>query len=250
MHKPDLLILDEPTSGLDPIQIIEIRQLIRELGENHTVLLSTHILPEVTAICNRVLIINQGRIVTDGHPEELARSMGEAFQVELEIRGPQQAVLQELTGMPAVETAQTLNSEGKADSYRYRVSAKERIDLREDVFYRMAELNYPILEMRKVSMSLEDIFLKLTTEEPAAPAAGETGDYAEGEAEGPAVGTADGTPRALHNDAAPAAPAATQSAPVAGADAANPPSAFSAESDPAPGITGADDTKKAGGEDA
>lgn len=176
VHKPDLLILDEPTSGLDPKQIIEIRQLIRELGENHTVLLSTHILPEVNAICNRVLIINQGRIVLDDHPDNISNSMSETFELKLEVRGPKQDVIRELNSLPAVGSVKELEVESVSDgvegpaSTRYQVTANDRTDIREAVFFRMAERGYPILEMRKESLSLEDVFLKLTTNEPSEPA--------------------------------------------------------------------------------
>ncbi|TDF93450.1 ABC transporter ATP-binding protein [Paenibacillus piri] len=216
LHNPDLLVLDEPTSGLDPKQIIEIRQLIRELGENHTVLLSTHILPEINTLCNRVLIINQGRIVMDGHPDQLAHSMGETFEVSLEVKGPREAVLAELRGLPQVASVKPLAEEsaaaaaaaasasaapepqpdadaptngGGAESQaepearpaesdgaepptvKVLVSAQDRADIREAIFYRMAELRYPILAMKKESLSLEDIFLKLTTNEPVDSAA-------------------------------------------------------------------------------
>ncbi|SFL90512.1 ABC-2 type transport system ATP-binding protein [Paenibacillus sp. 1_12] len=211
LHNPDLLILDEPTSGLDPKQIIEIRQLIRELGENHTVLLSTHILPEINTLCNRVLIINQGRIVLDGHPDQLAQSMGETFEVSLEVKGPREAILAELRSLPQIASVKPLadvlaaaepaatdsaahtqqpNSDAPEHSVgaeavpaepaarqalsstvtaeptvRVLVSAADRADIREAIFYRMAERRYPILAMRKESLSLEDIFLKLTTNE-------------------------------------------------------------------------------------
>ncbi|WP_036746332.1 ABC transporter ATP-binding protein [Paenibacillus sp. UNC451MF] len=199
LHNPDLLVLDEPTSGLDPKQIIEIRQLIRELGENHTVLLSTHILPEINTLCNRVLIINQGRIVMDGHPDQLAQSMGERFEVSLEVKGPRQAVLAELRGMPIIASVKPLAEEAAAavqtaetpaapeqdagaeasqaepaptvtvePTVKVLVSAKDNADIREELFYRMAELRYPILAMKKESLSLEDIFLKLTTNEAIA----------------------------------------------------------------------------------
>lgn len=215
VHKPDLLIMDEPTSGLDPKQIIEIRQLIRELGENHTVLLSTHILPEVNAICNRVLIINQGRVVLDGKPDNLAQSMGERFEVNLEVRGPREIILREIGALPLIESVEAIPSadsveeaflaeesvehsadesvaqdvpEGAADeetaesgltlvpatgatisetsTVKLHVLSKDRTDVRESLFFRLAELGYPILEMKRMSLSLEDIFLKLTTEEP------------------------------------------------------------------------------------
>src|SRR5690606_37946455 len=111
IHKPDLLILDEPTSGLDPKQIIEIRELIRELGENHTVLLSTHILPEVNAICNRVLIINKGRIVLDYHPDNISNSMSETFELNLEVRGPREDIIRELKSLPSIGTVRELDGE-------------------------------------------------------------------------------------------------------------------------------------------
>jgi ABC-2 type transport system ATP-binding protein len=167
LHKPDLLIMDEPTSGLDPKQIIEIRQLIHGLGENHTVLLSTHILPEVNAICNRVLIINQGRIVLDEHPEHIGGSMGESFQVRLEVKGPKEDVLREVGALSDVGSVKELEREQAVESETVllQVVAKDRNDIREALFYRMAERGYPILEMKRESLSLEDIFLKLTTDE-------------------------------------------------------------------------------------
>ncbi|MDQ1911338.1 ATP-binding cassette domain-containing protein [Paenibacillus sp. GD4] len=165
LHNPDLLILDEPTSGLDPKQIIEIRQLIRELGENHTVLLSTHILPEINALCNRVLIINQGRIVMDGHPDQLASSMGESFEVSLEIKGPREEILSELRSMPELAKVEAQAAAEEEEPLKVLVTAAEHNDIREALFYRMAEKRYPILSMKKESLSLEEIFLKLTTNE-------------------------------------------------------------------------------------
>jgi ABC-2 type transport system ATP-binding protein len=174
LHKPDLLIMDEPTSGLDPKQIIEIRELIRELGENHTVLLSTHILPEVNAICNRVLIINQGRIVLDDHPDNISNSMSETFELKLEVRGPKEDIIRELRGLPAIGSVKELDAEvgtgllADPTITRLRVASSDQTDIREAVFFRLAELGFPILEMQRESLSLEDVFLKLTTDEPAA----------------------------------------------------------------------------------
>ncbi len=189
LHNPDLLVLDEPTSGLDPKQIIEIRQLIRELGENHTVLLSTHILPEINTLCNRVLIINQGSIVLDGQPDQLANTMGETFEVSLEIKGPREAVLAELRGIPGVGSVRELAGEPSAapalaaepsdaeaaapstavsaesETVKVIVASADKTDIRETLFYRMADKRYPIVSMKKESLSLEDIFLKLTTNE-------------------------------------------------------------------------------------
>lgn len=168
VHKPDLLILDEPTSGLDPKQIIEIRDLIRELGENHTVLLSTHILPEVNAICNRVLIINQGRVVLDEKPENLGNAMGESFEVRLEVKGPAQEIRTQLKQLDHVSDVKLADDHAESETVKLLVSAKDRTDIREEVFFTMAKAGYPILEMKRESLSLEDIFLKLTTEEPTA----------------------------------------------------------------------------------
>ncbi|WP_405080836.1 ABC transporter ATP-binding protein [Paenibacillus chitinolyticus] len=256
VHKPDLLVLDEPTSGLDPKQIIEIRNLIRELGENHTVLLSTHILPEVNTLCNRVLIINQGQIVLDEKPEMLGATMGDTFEVSLEVKGPREEIISLLgstAGIAAVreladavpaavalglastpeaaaseagaaadaaETAavasvspdaaaepagssgsavqtdgpgrpqsgaveepaaagaasaepqaktggqQTASPGGTApDTVKLLVASADSTDIREPLFFRLAEAGYPILEMKRESLSLEDIFLKLTTDE-------------------------------------------------------------------------------------
>lgn len=180
LHQPDLLILDEPTSGLDPKQIIEIRQLIKELGEKHTVLLSTHILPEVNTLCNRVLIINQGQIVLDGNPEELGGQMENKFQVSLEIRGEREHILRELALLPQVESVklreqQTPDSGSGGETSALLVSARDRTDIREDIFFRMAELGLPILEMKRENLSLEDIFLQLTSQDPSA-AVREDGD--------------------------------------------------------------------------
>jgi ABC-2 type transport system ATP-binding protein len=176
LHEPDLLILDEPTSGLDPKQIIEIRQLIRELGDKHTVLLSTHILPEINTLCNRVLIINQGRVVLDERPDNLGRTMGETFEVSLEVKGPREQILEQLQGIEAIATIKDLQpgsssaSEPAPEAVKLLVTASGGTDIREALFFSMAGAGYPILEMKRESLSLEDIFLKLTTDEPAANA--------------------------------------------------------------------------------
>ena len=184
LHKPDLLVLDEPTSGLDPKQIIEIRELIKELGENHTVLLSTHILPEVNALCNRVLIINQGEIVMDEKPERLGQSMGQTFAVMLTVKGPQQAVVStlqstrgvgEVNVLTASDGNEPVESASKPEVVRLRVTATDQTDIREAVFFRLAEQGLPILEMQPEKMSLEEVFLKLTTSEPSGEASAEAG---------------------------------------------------------------------------
>lgn len=179
IHKPDLLVLDEPTSGLDPNQIIEIRDLIRELGENHTVLLSTHILPEVSTLCNRMLIINQGRLVLDGSPQELGSAMGDRFKVSLEVKATQQQLLQVLNPWEKVKSeviassSVSLLSSSSADTasqepstIHVRLTGETSEDFREELFYLLSGAGLPILEMKRENLSLEQIFLKLTTSEP------------------------------------------------------------------------------------
>ncbi|MCC2686574.1 MAG: ATP-binding cassette protein [Paenibacillaceae bacterium] len=172
LHKPDLLIMDEPTSGLDPKQIIEIRQLIKELGENHTVLLSTHILPEVNTLCNRVLIINAGRIVLDSKANELSNAISDNFEVKLEVRGRKDDIMRQLRSLESVKTVKEVKNgdEEQAEgepSVRLHIVSRSQVDIREQIFYKMAEAKLPILEMKRENPSLEDVFLKLTASEPA-----------------------------------------------------------------------------------
>ena len=163
LHEPDLLVLDEPTSGLDPNQIREIRGLIRELGEKHTVLLSTHILPEVEMICNRVLIIHQGRLIEDDTPENLSHRMNEGFTLAVKIKGPRD---QAEARIRAIDQVERVEIAGEAEgTVEFRVKAKEDADIREALFFAMAEARFPILEMRRQNLSLEEVFRKLTTTE-------------------------------------------------------------------------------------
>ncbi|WP_413409687.1 ABC transporter ATP-binding protein [Paenibacillus amylolyticus] len=176
IHKPDLLVLDEPTSGLDPNQIIEIRDLIRELGENHTVLLSTHILPEVSMLCNRMLIINQGQLVLDGSPQHFGSAMGDQFKVSIEVKAtaeqlhnvltPWEKVRSEVIQASDANTAKdtSLNSDS-ANTVKMLLTGENSEDFREELFYLLSGAGLPILEMKKENLSLEQIFLKLTTTE-------------------------------------------------------------------------------------
>ncbi|MDQ0660591.1 ABC transporter ATP-binding protein [Paenibacillus sp. W2I17] len=176
IHKPDLLVLDEPTSGLDPNQIIEIRDLIRELGENHTVLLSTHILPEVSTLCNRMLIINQGQLVLDGSPQHFGSAMGDQFKVSIEVKAtaeqlhnvltPWEKVRSEVIQTSDVNTSKdtSLNSD-LANTVKMLLTGENSEDFREELFYLLSGAGLPILEMKKENLSLEQIFLKLTTTE-------------------------------------------------------------------------------------
>ncbi|WP_340028461.1 ATP-binding cassette domain-containing protein [Paenibacillus sp. FSL H7-0940] len=176
IHKPDLLVLDEPTSGLDPNQIIEIRDLIRELGENHTVLLSTHILPEVSTLCNRMLIINQGQLVLDGSPQHFGSAMGDQFKVSIEVKAtteqlhnvltPWEKVRSEVIQALDVNTAKdTSLTSDSADTVKMLLTGESSEDFREELFYLLSGAGLPILEMKKENLSLEQIFLKLTTTE-------------------------------------------------------------------------------------
>ncbi|UPK42958.1 ABC transporter ATP-binding protein [Paenibacillus pabuli] len=170
IHKPDLLVLDEPTSGLDPNQIMEIRDLIRELGENHTVLLSTHILPEVSALCNRMLIINQGQLVLDGSPQHFGSALGDQFKVYIEVKATEQQLHNVLAPWENVRSevipaADGQASKGAADTVRMLLTSESSNDFREELFYLLSGAGLPILEMKRENLSLEQIFLKLTTTE-------------------------------------------------------------------------------------
>ncbi len=170
IHNPDVLILDEPTAGLDPKQIIETRQLIKSLAGDHTIILSTHILPEVSQTCQRVVIINKGRVVAVDTPENLtARLRGtETLYVQVEGgEGQVQSLLEKLPGVTRV---------GVADQHRaaigYEVDSARGQDVRRELASAIVGAGWGLLELRPVHMSLEEIFLQLTTEEaPAAPGA-------------------------------------------------------------------------------
>ena len=160
---PKLLILDEPTVGLDPKQIIEIRELIRDLGKEHTVVLSSHILPEISATCQRILIINQGSIVASDTPENLSKRMSGTARIQLLAKGDEDSVkkaLGELPGLANLTVAPSKDSLTEAI-----LDAEDDADVRESAFHAMAKANLPILQMRPLDMSLEDIFLNLTTQE-------------------------------------------------------------------------------------
>jgi len=161
---PPVLILDEPTIGLDPQQIIETRNLIRELGKEHTIILSSHILPEVAAVCTRVLIINKGRIVVSDTPDNLSKGMVGDNKLTLRVAGAEKQALDALRAVAHVVKAQSLGSR-EPGTVDVMVEAKREHDIRKPVFYAMSKADLPILSMRAMDVSLEDIFLNLTTEE-------------------------------------------------------------------------------------
>lgn len=163
--EPEVLILDEPTVGLDPQQIIEIRQLIKNLAGKRTVILSSHILPEVSSLCHRVAIINKGKLIAEDTPENLGNALMGNREIILQIKGPDKDVLFALQNVPGVQSV-SKNSISK-DISEFRVTSEKGRDVREDLFFAMASRGFAILEMNSSKMSLEEIFLELTTEEDA-----------------------------------------------------------------------------------
>ena len=157
---PKVLILDEPTVGLDPKQIIEIRSMIRSLGKTHTVILSSHILPEVQEVCDRVIVIHQGQIVADGTTHELAQRMTRSSQLEMVIEGDSARILAILQAVPGVADAVLTEKDGLKSTYR--IAAQPDTDVRRDVFDALSQNQLAILSMQQLEASLEDIFLKLT----------------------------------------------------------------------------------------
>jgi ABC-2 type transport system ATP-binding protein len=164
IHKPDVLILDEPTIGLDPVQIIEVRNLIREIGREHTVLLSTHILSEAQQLCHRVLIINKGRIVVEDTPERLQARLTGAQRIALKVGGDSDGLDKVIAAVPGVVHI-TPSSD---DSLEYESAAGQ--DVRPAVARAVVGAGYDLLELRQIGISLEEIFLQLTREEPTPPA--------------------------------------------------------------------------------
>jgi ABC-2 type transport system ATP-binding protein len=163
LHDPDILILDEPTSGLDPNQIVEIRSLIKEMGKEKTVILSTHILPEVQATCSRVLIISGGRLVADGTPDELrARERGSRYRLVLEANGvPQETIKARLVGITGVVRCEKVATEDGA--FAFAIDGASTDDLRKALFRAAVDNRWTLLELVRESASLEDVFRNLTT---------------------------------------------------------------------------------------
>lgn len=161
---PEVIILDEPMVGLDPKQIIEIRQLIRKLGEKHTVILSSHILSEVSEVCDYLFILSKGKLVASDTTENLLGHMSSAQEIELRVKGKGQLPVNLLSEMKDVEKAEQITCEESGCS-QIKVRAIPHTDIREDVFRKLADNGIVILEMNCVVRSLEDVFLELTGEE-------------------------------------------------------------------------------------
>lgn len=161
---PEVIILDEPTVGLDPKQIIEIRNLIKSLKEKHTVILSSHILSEVSAVCDYVIIISHGKMVASDTPDNLGRLAEGSNTVEMLVKGERERIAQTLQEITEIGEFAVVQSE-ETNIWKVKVTAEEQVDIREQVFYKMAEIKCPILEMNSKKVSLEEIFLELTESE-------------------------------------------------------------------------------------
>ncbi len=175
LHDPQILILDEPTAGLDPNQADEIRKLIRELGKEKTVILSTHILSEVQVTCDRVLIINKGKIVADGTTDELQGMVQGKETLWVKIKAPKDRVIDELPSLEGVETVNEKESEDE-NITGYELKAASGVDLRESVFNFAVKHKWVVLEMQRKPVSLEDIFRTLTTETGKAESAADNAE--------------------------------------------------------------------------
>ncbi len=162
LHEPDILILDEPTTGLDPNQIVEIRELIKKIGKEKTVVFSTHILSEVSATCDRVIIIKQGKIVGEGSPSELTKKSQSAQEsIYIKLKAPQAAVLEKLSRLENVEKVKVADKE--ADNvFGYTIIPQKGVDLREYISLAAMQERWPILEFTPTRTSLEDVFRELT----------------------------------------------------------------------------------------
>ena len=164
VHDPPILILDEPTSGLDPSQIIEIRNLIKEIGKEKTIIFSTHILSEVSATCSRVLIISDGRIVANGTPDELAEQAKGEGVVDISIRAPQAEIESKLGDLDFVTSFKQVGTDDGV--FRYKISSQQD-NTAEELFRFVVENRWSLTELRQETVSLEDVFLKLTGSESA-----------------------------------------------------------------------------------
>ncbi len=161
---PEILILDEPTVGLDPKQIIEIRDLIKELGKKHTIILSSHILSEISAVCDHVFIISHGKLVASDSTENLSERMTGAQEIELLVKAEEDTAETAIREIAQVERCE--KTESKEDgTVQLLVTAKKDADVRESIYYTCVEHHMPILEMKAASKSLEDVFLELTSQE-------------------------------------------------------------------------------------
>lgn len=157
---PPVIIFDEPTVGLDPKQIIEIRNLIRNLGQTHTVILSTHILSEVQAVCDRIIIINEGKIIADEKTESITQAVEENRRYSVKVCGPVREVQAVLSRTPGVISAEQ-TGEREMDSYTYIIESERGVDVRKPLFWAMSEKGWPLIGVEAVGMNLEEVFVKI-----------------------------------------------------------------------------------------
>ncbi len=158
---PEVLILDEPTVGLDPRQIVEIRKLITHLGRNHTVILSSHILSDVQAVCERIIVINKGKLIADASPDDLSKSLSSDSSLTVRVRGPEhdvQKVIKSISGVRSV----TMLTKREQNAYEFKVEVADGCDIRAEFCKRMVERNWAILKLAPYELSLEDVFMRLT----------------------------------------------------------------------------------------
>ncbi len=172
LHEPDVLVMDEPTIGIDPIQVVETRELISNLGEEHTMLLSSHILPEVSAICKRVLVINDGRIVADDKPDDLSEKLQHAERIEISIRGAEApAFINAMRDIPDVvdarsdQRASIVQRAEREDFLPFIVDARPNAQATETIAKTIINNGWSLTNLTPLPMTLEEIFLELTTEE-------------------------------------------------------------------------------------
>ena len=157
---PKVLIFDEPTVGLDPKQIIEIRNLIKLLGKEHTVILSTHILPEVQAVCDRIVVIDKGVIVANEKTEDLINAVEGSRRLIAKIVGPEDEVLKMLRATPGVKYAELLGRRD-TDSFSYMLESEDKVDIRKPLFYNLARSGWPLIGLEGMELNIEDIFIRL-----------------------------------------------------------------------------------------
>jgi ABC-2 type transport system ATP-binding protein len=165
LGEPDVLILDEPTVGLDPRQITEVRDLIKEIGREHAVILSTHILPEVSMVCSRVLIVDGGKEVAEDTPENLMQQLRGSEAIQVLVRGSRSAVMTAIRTVPGVVSASPAEGEAAEGVTEYTIATDPGADVREALAKTLVDGGFGLLELRMAGVSLEDVFLRLTTEE-------------------------------------------------------------------------------------
>ena len=158
---PDVLILDEPSVGLDPKQIIEIRSLIKHLGRGHTVILSSHILSEIQAVCDRIIIINRGVMIADDSPDNLSRKLAPESSLIVRVQGPKSDVQRLLAGIPGVQKV-TYNGPRESTAFEFTIEPERGADVRRMIFDRLADRHWPLLMLKPSEVDLEQIFLRLT----------------------------------------------------------------------------------------